>query len=352
MIYRCISIYRCIEASLNNTYSTQSPVKLGVPQGSVLGPTLFLIFINDLVQHIGNGSCSMFADDAFANHNGKTADLALQNLQTTIDPMNSWYYENWLSVSYPKSSFMLSAIPQMDISHTIIPSLSGTELKKVDSAKYLGIVLDANLKWDEHINFITSRVSRKLYVLQQFSYSMPPNLVANIYFTCIQPIIEYACTVWGHFLNKDSNRIQRLQNKAARIVTKNHDYINTRGFDLVKHLGWQTFDERLNYLTSSLMFKALNGLAPQRICNMVSYRENPYHTRSSNSNLAHVPFARTEKFSKSFQVAGPNIWNNLDSSLRNCKSLEDFQWNYKRLHGWQHQIKSNNIQLTNTNNSN
>jgi len=268
-------------------------------------------------------------------NNGNTPNLAFSNLQETINPMDDWYYENWLSVNYAKCNAMLMSMRKIDSSLYKAPTLSDEEVDIVDSAKYLGLILDSNLHWDEQINYITKKVSAKLYVLKQLSYSMPSELVASIYLTCVQPHLEYACTVWGHFLPKDSNRIQRLQNMAARIVTHNYDYKYCRGFDIVRDLGWQTFDDRLKYLTCSLVFKALNGLAPANICNMFTMQENGYNTRSAAANKLHVPFARTVKFSKSLQIIGPQLWNQLDKSIRDSTTIEQFQSKYKKAHGWQ-----------------
>ena len=91
---------------------------------------------------------------------------------------------------------------------------------------------------------------------------MPKALVEKIYIACIQSHIDYACTVWGYCGQGLRDKIQRLQNRATRIIENNFDYENYDGIDLVKGLGWLSFDKRVKYMTAVMMFKALHGKYP------------------------------------------------------------------------------------------
>ena len=149
--------------------------------------------------------------------------------------------------------------------------------------------------------------------------------------TVIQPCIYYALTVWGYASQVNIDKIQRLQNRAARMVTGNYDFINFRGIDLVKDLGWMNIIQRRNYFICILMFKAIHGLAPDYIANDITMlREvSTRPTRSFDSIDVYVPHARLECYKKSFGYIGPKTWNKLPNNIKECQTLATFKTNLK-----------------------
>ena len=171
-----------------------------------------------------------------------------------------------------------------------------------------------------------------LHKLRRIRNSCPPHILNTIYNTCIQPHIEYLCTAWGNSSCRNMQQVQRLQNLGARIVLGNFDYINVRGKDLVTELGWQNCEERYKYLVSNLMFKSINNLAPNYLCDQITMMRDiiPYETRSTLNNDVLVPKGRTEKFKQSFLYIGSNLWNKLPNKVKECKTINAFKSNYKK----------------------
>ena len=124
---------------------------------------------------------------------------------------------------------------------------------------------------------------------------------------------------------------QRLQNAAARIITGNYDYINVRGEDLVRQLKWQTIRERRTFHTATLMFKCMQGLAPNYLCDQINLISeiNGYNTRSTSSYNVHVPFPRKEIYKRSFVYDGANIFNSLPDFLKRSTDVFEFKSRYK-----------------------
>ena len=149
-----------------------------------------------------------------------------------------------------------------------------------------------------------------------------------MYYAFIQPYFDYALTVWGNTTNL--NRVQKLQNRIARIMSRNFNY-NIPGISVVRDLGWQDIMTRKRYLTSVLTYKCLNGLAPNYLCDAFTYcgDVHNYCTRGSNRRNLYVPQPNLEYFKRSFIYVGPNVWNDIPDSIRNVNSIQSFKQRMK-----------------------
>ena len=210
--------------------------------------------------------------------------------------------------------------------------INNVKLENVTHTTYIGTVVDKHLQWYSHVNHLCKKVSPKLYLLRHLSKFLPKSLLNKIYSSCIQPHLDYTCTVWGNSNKNNIHQVQRLQNTAARIIHKNYDYINVRGLDLVKNLGWQTFTERVDYLTASLMFKSIHGKAPfylqdniDMMCDVISY-----NSRSKYTMDVMVPSYNKEQFKSSFKYNGAVTWNKLPNEVKESTSIYAFKKSYKK----------------------
>jgi len=200
--------------------------------------------------------------------------------------------------------------------------------------KYLGVILDETLSWDYQVKNVVKTVAHKIPMLRRLSSFLPKELISQIYVTYMQPLVEYCATVWGYCSVENINRVQHLQNWAARITSQNYDFINTRGIDLVHDLKWQTFEQRRDYLSSNLMFKCMNNLAPNYLSDNITLLSDvtERNTRSSNSLNVYPPRPNIEQFKQAFQYRGGLIWNNLDEGLKSACSINLFKRKYKNLY--------------------
>ena len=208
-------------------------------------------------------------------------------------------------------------------------SINGQKLENVTHATYIGVVVDQHLQWQHQVNHLCKKVSPKFYLLRRLSKILPKNILSKIYFSCIQPHIDYGCTVWGNTSVLNMQNVQRLQNTAARIILKQYDYINYRGSDLVKELGWKNFNDRCNFLTAKLMFKCLHGKAPHylednidMLCDIM-----PFNSRSKYTMDLLIPHHNSEQFKTSFRYRGATIWNSLPECVKECSSQLSFKYN-------------------------
>ena len=315
-----------------NKLSPALSMKLGVPQGSNLGPLLFVLFVNDLPLHVRNSRISMFADDTIIYNCSTDARALVEELNETLVSVNEWYISNRLTLNVSKSNIMfISNLINGDTLDNFSVSIGDVPINQTDVTKYLGVLIDNKLKFDVHINNLVKNLSSKLRWLSGLRHIVPRKVLELVYFTYILPIFDYACSLWG-CTNANVAIIQRLQNRAARIITAQFDIINVRGISIVKELGWLTVKDRINYFLGVYMYRCIHGLAPLNLCNAVvmACETHDRNTRLINSNDVAIPFCRTDIMKKSFIYRASVVWNSLPNDIKMSESLEIFKKHVKQ----------------------
>ena len=204
----------------------------GVPQGSILGPLLFTTFINDFPSCLSNAFCNIFADDTMIGVSDKSITKIQQLLQNAVNEAIKWFGQNKLTLNMNKCNVLI--ISNKNIVDSIDIFINGVKLLFVKSAKYLGVEIDSKLRRLKQI--------------------LPTDDINCVYYGIFQSIIDYCITVWGSAAQKYLCKIQKLQNRAARLLAQNFDW-NIRGIDIVRGLGWQNVKERYCFLSCCLTYK-------------------------------------------------------------------------------------------------
>ena len=214
----------------HNEISQMCDIHIGVPQGSVLGPILFILYVNDINQHVHIGAaCNLYADDTLVYCSANNVDTLQECTNNYVACIKQVYDMNKLVVNSAKSNVMVVSSKQRH-------ALSGAINIDVHLGNENIKQIDAHLTWNDQVDavckklvFIISRLSRSRHVLA-------PRILMYIYQGIIQPIFEYALTIWGLTSQYNLSKVQRLQNRAARIITGEFDYIHVRGIGIVNNL--------------------------------------------------------------------------------------------------------------------
>ena len=281
----------------------------------------------------------MFADDCCIYAFGKDLDQTKLMFQNSVNDANEWYLNNNLPVNIPKSMCMLS-IPEhvsnrLDDDQKLLNTmLDNDNLNQVSTVPYLGMQMDTSLKWNDHVLKLCKIISGKLALLSRLRKFIDKETLLLLYYGIIQPNIDYAISVWGYTSNVNVNMITRLQHRAARIISGNHDYINVRGADLANQLGMQSVEIRRNYFTATLMFKIKNEIAPKRLIDLFVNSEDTHDitTRSSTNNTFQVPEPHYEFYRNSFKYQGSLLWNSLHPQLQSAQDIVEFKRLYKQMY--------------------
>ena len=307
--------------------STPAYIKSGVPQGSILGPKLFLIFINDLPLHMEYCDIDLFADDATFHANGKTKSEVEPKLQTDGNNSKSWAKHHKMQIHYDKTSCMTlgSRHRTQNEASKLDITIDGNEIKQVDKQKLLGVYIDENLLWTTHIDYLCSTISTKISLLKQLSTYVPVKVQKLFYQGYILPLIDYGSNTWGSTSKLNIERLSKLQKRAARIILK-ADF-DTPSSEMFNELGWSTIENRHNYNKAVLTYKALNDLTPEYISNLLkpTFETHNRKLRSATNGSLSVPRSRTSLFDRSFSATAPKLWNSLPKEITTASSLENFK---------------------------
>ena len=169
----------------------------------------------------------------------------------------------------------------------------------------------------------------QLAALRRLSNQVPKEVLTAIYLKVIQPAIDYADTIWGNCPKTYRDMVQRLQNTAARAVSGNYDYVNFRGIDIVKELGWQSFEDRRHFHTATLVFKCIQGNVPLCLENTFTMASSIHNYSLRDRHDLVLPHPYKETFKRSFAYDGAQIWNQLPHNVKKSETIVQFKENYK-----------------------
>lgn len=301
-------------------------IKSGVPQGSILGPTLFLMFINDLPLFMEHSDADCYADDTTIHAYAKTQAEVESKLQNDGNNARSWSKQNKMILHCDKTTCMIVGtryttqnVNQLDI------HIDSDKIKTVTSQKLLGVNIDQNLLWTEHIDYLCSTITSKISLLKQLSLFIPVEAQKLFYQSYILPLIDYGSITWGNTSRSNLERLSKLQKRAARIILK--AAFDTPSSYMFKQLGWETIPQRHNYNKAVLVYKALNNMTPSYISELLTPMSQIHSRtlRSTTDGSLSVPRSYTTTFDGAFSCSAPKIWNCLPDSIRKATSLNVFK---------------------------
>ena len=297
----------------------------GVPQGSVLGPLLFLIYVNDISNRM-LGFTRLFADDTslqFSSSNVREIECIMNH---DLEVLNDWSTKWKMEFNPAKTKVMYFNLrDRNDNPHLYFQNC---ELEHVASHKHLGLYFSNDAKWSTHINTILAKAHLKLNLLRKLKYKVNRSTLSRMYITFIRPLLEYASNVWHGCSSADTDRIEKLQLEAARIVTgltvlasKESLYFET---------GWEPLSTRRQNCQLLTVFKIHNNLAPNYLIDIFPNQRidiSRYETR--NALQYNKPKCRLEIMKKSFVPSSVNLWNTLSDETRLCNSIITFKTKLK-----------------------
>ena len=309
--------------------SKSQTISCGVPQGSILGPLLFLIYINDLPGCLQHTKPYMYADDTLLSASSASTAELQNNVSRDLLNIKDWLLSNKLSLNVTKTEYMfLGTEFKLSNLGIVLPvKIGNQEIPRVKNAKYLGVHLDENLKWNEHIDKLCSKVSRSISGLRQARDYVPLNILVLIYKALIQPVFDYCDVVWGNLNKELALRIQKLQNRVARIIT--FQSYDARSSEILKQLNWDDLATRRDKHLSLLMYDTINRRTPKYLSDLFSNscENNPYKSCLRNQDfkvaIKHAP--KTELYKGSFSYRGAMKWNSLPYEHRASKSKSNLK---------------------------
>ena len=245
---------------LNNTASDLCSLNCGIPQGSVLGPLLFLLYINDFNRCSNIFDFRLFADDSNLFYKQKNCSTLESDINGELNRINEWLCANRLSLNIEKSNFVIFHPPQTKLLFDPILIINGKHLKREYSIKYLGIFIDSHLNWKSQVNYIAKKINRSIAILSKLRYYLDRHTLITLYNTLIYPFLIYGITIWGNTYPSTVQPLLILQKKATRITT--FSQFDAHSTPLFKHLKILKFPDLVNFHTAIFMHKFYNNKPP------------------------------------------------------------------------------------------
>ena len=295
--------------------SEDAPVLSGVPQGTVLGPLMFILYINDISAGT-NCSIHLFADDCLLYRVvDSTRDAAL--LQWDLKVMCRWA-DAWEMDFNPSKCYKLS-ITKRKCPLSFPYSINGVVLEHVSSNPYLGVELDAILSWNQQTKKTLTKSNRTLNLLRRNLHNCSRKTKETAYKTLVRPTLEYASSAWDPYVQKQIDNLEAVQNKAARFVMNDHSR-NSSVSAMKETLQWRTLQERRFVARMTLWYKAIHQQAAVLLPSY--YYKKPVDpsvvadaTRESHNQQYAAPTATIDHWKYSFFQRNIRIWNILPSHL-------------------------------------
>ena len=306
---RELEIFRSYLANRSQTvytdgkHSQLKPINIGVPQGSVLGPLLFIIMINDVGFNI-RSQTSVYADDVtFINVESSLSDLSISTKMTS-DYIHQWFVANGFFLNDNKTQQQTYTLKSME------PSIT-------DTVKFLGILIDKRLTWQSHINYVSTRLSRITYLLKNLTHYVSYEYVRSAYFAFFQSVMRYGLILWGSSSN--ISVILRIQKKAIRILTSSK---------LDEHCKPLFIQTKILTVINLYIYDILSEI--KNNINEFNTRQNIHDHKTRYNQLIDYPYCRINKSKQYYKVKGIKLINKLPASMFDL-SQQAFN---KKIYNW------------------
>ena len=323
-LFRSFLTNRTQQVMSNGLLSKSRVIEHGVPQGSTLGPLLFLVFINDLPLAITSEKVEtdLFADDATLHATGGNINTIKAELQLALGEISNWCSLNDMLINPNKTESMVITTRQKHQLQPLLLTLTVNDVpvKQVDKHRLLGVEVDKCLSWQNHIEMTCRTLSRHLYVLSQLKHVTDLNTRKIFYEAYIKSHIDYASTLWDGISENLFKKLSSLYRRSAKLI--NPDPLLTTD-QKMRSLDMLPLKEHLLFNKSMIMYKFYAGALPSYLNNVLPETKQSLYATSRSDVI--VPTPRIDLFKTSLCYSGGILWNNLPFIIKNLRSFSAFK---------------------------
>lgn len=317
---------------LKDIVSTKRSVTFGVPQGSILGPTLFNIHVNDIVTYIDNCLIIQYADDTQFLHSGTVNKIntLITNTETTLKQLRIYFLHNGLQLNINKTQCIFLGTRQL-LAHipntTTIRCAEGT-IQPSFQIKNLGLHLDSHMTFSKHIHEITRKTMGTLSFINRHKDLFNKETRVMVIHTLVLSIINYCITVWGTTNSTLISKVQKVQNFAIKVAdgkARKYDHVTP----LFKDFQWLKIKDLITFTLITKVFKQKIKDYPDHILSLPTVNNMTDSTTRQQNNL-YVPRTNTDAGARSTHVLGPKLWNQLPNEIKDSHTLTSLKSSLKK----------------------
>ena len=305
---------------MEGEFSNYDQVLSGVPQGTVLGPLLFLCHINDLPNHV-KSQIRLFADDCLLYRTIQNPNDQ-EIIQNDLAALERWANDWGMKFNATKCYVMSIHRKQSPLSKFY--QLDGHILQQVQENPYLGLIIQDDLQWSSHINKICTKANRTLGFIRRNLKNCNQRFKETAYISLVRSVLEYSSTVWDPYLEKDIKKIENIQRNAARFV-KNDYSRHSSVTSMMKDLNWTPLQDRRRENRLLLFFKIINNLVAIPPDKHIKFKDKKYNLRSNHSKEIILKHSETDSHKNSFFPRTVIEWNGLKENQVSCQTVSQFK---------------------------
>ena len=326
---RCYLSNRSQRVKIHQSTSEPKNLCCGVPQGSILGPLLFIMYTTPLgrILREENTDFHLYADDTqlYLKFEPSALKSASRHLEGTISKVSSWMSHNMLKLNTNKTEALVISSPQhLDTFQNASLQVGSDVVRLTSSARNVGVTFDSTLSMIPHINASASSANYHLRNLGRARKYLTKGATEQLVHSLVTSRLDYCNSLLVNVPKRHLLKLQNVQNTAARVITltKRHEHITP----VLQSLHWLPVSARIDYKLCLMTFKALHQMTPDYVTDMLKPYVPPRPLRSARQNLLVVPWTRTKTYGpKAFSEAAPRLWNSLPEELRLCPTVSSFK---------------------------
>jgi Reverse transcriptase (RNA-dependent DNA polymerase) len=314
--------------TINNITSSLRPVVCGVPQGSILGPLLFILYINDIVNCSKTLFFTLFADDTNLLFSGKDLRVLFQNLNIELEKLSCWFRANKLSLNVKKSNFIIFGRKKLSVAVCNLDLvLDGSKLEQVTSTKFLGVYIDDKLNWNLQVSKLSKKISKSLGIIRKVSHRLTSETLGMLYNSMILPHLSYCLMVWGGTSKKNIETLLKLQKRAVRIISKSRyrDHSDPLFYNLKFLKLFDLYKQQIVVFVYKQKYSTFTGETKGVYPTFVFPDVDQTHSTRNTMRRIVIPGCKTEIRKKGIACSGPRIWNSIPVDIRNSVYLSEFK---------------------------
>ena len=299
-----------------------TPLTHGVPQGSVLGPLFFILYINDLPNALLNGKAILFADDTTLLKSASDLKELFQDMNSDANELYEWFNVNKLSLNISKTHYIVFCKQNISRENSLKLKIGMTTLQEKKTTKFLGMLIDSKLDWHSHINNVRSKISKSLYGLNCVKHILPRKHLLTLYYSMVHPFIEYGLLMWGGTHKTYIHQIAVMQKKAIRAINKlsYNEHTNEYFLDMKILKVYELYHMQIAKYFYRLEHGGLSASLTQKL-KLNRRIIHPYNTRN--------PF-KSYTMNKKIKSIGWSVWHDIPADIKNCTSMKTFKQKIKK----------------------
>ena len=315
------------KVSVKNTMSTCKKTRYGIPQGSILGPLIFTVYLIPMydIFRRRNFLYHSYADDTQFYVTCKDASMAKPDIEQLANEIMEWLNVHKLKVNPEKTEVIIF---HCDDTSEVTINVNAQVVRPVNIVRNLGILLDTKLTFKDQISNVCRAGYYKLRCIGRNRNFLSQSLCTSIVLTLVVSKINFCCTLYKGLPKSQLCRLQKLQNACVRLIFRLRKYTHVTSY--YTKLGWLKVEQFIKYRYVVILFNCLQSGQPFYLKDVIENYNPNRNLRSSNQNLLKLPLCRTETGRKSFTYQAPSLWNSLPNTLRSINTVASFKRSLKK----------------------